>query len=112
MTADHQPRDDPGLSNDNSRMPVPTPYTDQNRDHPDLPLPIEHPDNDNTHDEDNDQAAASRPRHAWQARSRNFWLRYKGMVLVLLAQMFGASMNVMTQVLEIHSSMHPFQVRL
>lgn len=33
------------------------------------------------------------------------------MILVLLAQMFGASMNVMTQVLEIHSSMHPFQVR-
>lgn len=32
------------------------------------------------------------------------------MFLVLLAQMFGASMNVMTQILEIHSSMHPFQV--
>ncbi|KAJ5610760.1 hypothetical protein N7510_007479 [Penicillium lagena] len=110
MAADHQPRDDPGLSNNNSRMPVPTPYSDQDPDHPDLPLPIEQSDNDNTHDEDETKAAASRPRHAWQARSRNFWLRYKGMVLVLLAQMFGASMNVMTQVLEIHSSMHPFQV--
>jgi hypothetical protein len=38
-------------------------------------------------------------------------LRNKGMALVLLAQMFGASMNVMTQILEIHSAMHPFQVR-
>jgi hypothetical protein len=37
-------------------------------------------------------------------------LRNMGMFLVLLAQMFGASMNVMTQILEIHSSMHPFQV--
>lgn len=52
-------------------------------------------------------AAATRPRHAWQV----WWLRNKGMGLVLLAQMFAASMNVMTQVLEIHSAMHPFQVR-
>ncbi|KAJ5772878.1 Drug/metabolite transporter [Penicillium paradoxum] len=51
-------------------------------------------------------AAASRPRHAWQV----WWLRNKGMGLVLLAQMFAASMNVMTQVLEIHSAMHPFQI--
>ncbi|KAJ5951375.1 Drug/metabolite transporter [Penicillium vulpinum] len=51
-------------------------------------------------------AAASRPRHAWQV----WWLRNKGMGLVLLAQAFAASMNVMTQVLEIHSSMHPFQI--
>lgn len=61
--------------------------------------------------EDDDEAiaiaAASRPRHAWQV----WWLRNKGMGLVLLAQAFAASMNVMTQVLEIHSSMHPFQVR-
>ncbi|OQE14317.1 hypothetical protein PENFLA_c039G01642 [Penicillium flavigenum] len=60
--------------------------------------------------EDDDEAiaiaAASRPRHAWQV----WWLRNKGMGLVLLAQAFAASMNVMTQVLEIHSSMHPFQI--
>lgn len=56
-------------------------------------------------------AAASRPRRAWLAKLRVFWLKNKGMFLVLLAQMFGASMNVMTQILEIHSSMHPFQVR-
>lgn len=59
-------------------------------------------------DDDYDTAtAAPRPRHAWQV----LWLRNKGMALVLLAQMFGASMNVMTQILEIHSAMHPFQVR-
>ncbi|KAJ5334337.1 uncharacterized protein MYU51_004977 [Penicillium brevicompactum] len=57
-------------------------------------------------DEYDEAAAASRPRHAWQV----LWLRNKGMALVLLAQMFGASMNVMTQILEIHSAMHPFQV--
>ncbi|CAG8027055.1 unnamed protein product [Penicillium salamii] len=57
-------------------------------------------------DYDDAAAAASRPRRAWQV----LWLRNKGMALVLLAQMFGASMNVMTQILEIHSAMHPFQV--
>ncbi|KAJ5922948.1 hypothetical protein N7516_010651 [Penicillium verrucosum] len=65
------------------------------------PRPIE--------DDEDDEAvaiAASRPRHAWQV----WWLRNKGMGLVLLAQAFAASMNVMTQVLEIHSAMHPFQI--
>jgi hypothetical protein len=57
-------------------------------------------------DYDDAAVAAARPRHAWQV----LWLRNKGMALVLLAQMFGASMNVMTQILEIHSAMHPFQV--
>ncbi|KAJ5684754.1 uncharacterized protein N7477_001099 [Penicillium maclennaniae] len=47
-----------------------------------------------------------RPRSKWAF----FWLRNKGMFLVLMAQMFGASMNVMTKVLEMYSSMHPFQV--
>ncbi|KAJ5369669.1 hypothetical protein N7509_014281 [Penicillium cosmopolitanum] len=55
-------------------------------------------------------AASTRPRTKYAAKARIFWLRNKGMILVLLAQMFGASMNVMTQVLEIHSSMHPFQI--
>lgn len=59
------------------------------------------------YDDSDDFIAATRPRHAWQV----WWLRNKGMILVLLAQMFAASMNVMTQVLEIHSAMHPFQVR-
>ncbi|KAJ6089404.1 hypothetical protein N7467_004620 [Penicillium canescens] len=66
------------------------------------PRPID----DEYDDNDENQAAAGRPRHAWQI----LWLRNKGMALVLLAQMFGASMNVMTQILEIHSAMHPFQV--
>ncbi|CAI7583208.1 unnamed protein product [Penicillium glandicola] len=64
------------------------------------PRPIE------DYDDDVAIAAASRPRHAWQV----WWLRNKGMGLVLLAQAFAASMNVMTQVLEIHSAMHPFQI--
>jgi hypothetical protein len=66
------------------------------------PRPIDEDDSDDA------SVAASRPRHAWQV----LWLRNKGMALVLLAQMFGASMNVMTQILEIHSAMHPFQVSI
>lgn len=95
---------------------------DTNTNHPNSPLPIEpyrddplqeyepEPITANADDEEDALAAASRPRRAWLAKARVFWLRNKGMFLVLLAQMFGASMNVMTQILEIHSSMHPFQV--
>ncbi|KAJ5893834.1 hypothetical protein N7495_005525 [Penicillium taxi] len=62
-------------------------------------------------DESEDAAAAAeRPRQAWKARLRLIWLRNKGMFLVLMAQVFAASMNVMTQVLEIQSGMHPFQI--
>lgn len=61
-------------------------------------------------EEDEYHAESARPRRAWQAKLRVFWLRNKGMFFVLLAQAFGASMNVMTQILEIHSSLHPFQV--
>lgn len=101
---------------------------DPDQNHPDAPLPIIQPYHDDPDseqrpeylvryeprpiDEDEDEVAAemARPRKAWRARLRVFWLRNMGMFLVLLAQMFGASMNVMTQILEIHSSMHPFQV--
>lgn len=42
------------------------------------------------------------------------WLQSKGMLMVILSQFFGASMNVMTQMLEKDGShgkaMHPFQV--
>ncbi|KAJ5936938.1 hypothetical protein N7466_003388 [Penicillium verhagenii] len=91
-------------------------------DHPDAPLPTERYTDDETRslveyepypiedDESDIAAAATRPRHATHAKLRIFWLRNKGMFLVLLAQMFGASMNVMTQLLEINSSMHPFQI--
>lgn len=70
------------------------------------PRPIDDEDEDEDEDADGAGVTASRPRRAWQV----LWLRNKGMALVLLAQMFGASMNVMTQILEIHSAMHPFQV--
>lgn len=47
---------------------------------------------------------------------RTAWLHGKGMLMVILAQFFGASMNVMTQLLEKDGShgmaMHPFQVGL
>lgn len=109
--------------NNTVRNPYPS-----DQDHPDAPLPIEpYRDDESSHlsslieyeprpiDEDengneNVIAESSRPRHAWQAKFRVFWLKNKGVFLVLLAQAFGASMNVMTQVLEINSSLHPFQV--
>ncbi|KAJ5995752.1 hypothetical protein N7481_002729 [Penicillium waksmanii] len=90
--------------------PLPQPYHDD----PDLeslaeyePRPIEEDEEEENADA---LAASTRPRTKYAAKARIFWLRNKGMILVLLAQMFGASMNVMTQVLEIHSSMHPFQI--
>lgn len=115
---------------------IPTRSQHQDRDHdenhPDAPLPLPQPYRDDPDLEslaeyeprpideeaeaeaiaDAATAAESRPRTKYAAKVRIFWLRNKGMVLVLLAQMFGASMNVMTQILEIHSSMHPFQVSL
>lgn len=40
-----------------------------------------------------------------------FWMRNKGMVMVLLSQLFGALMSVTTRLLETSGSgMHPFQV--
>ncbi|KAE8354469.1 hypothetical protein BDV28DRAFT_84039 [Aspergillus coremiiformis] len=46
--------------------------------------------------------------------TRELWLQGKGMILVMLAQFFGASMNVMTQILEIKGrkgeGFHPFQI--
>lgn len=51
----------------------------------------------------------------WRARLWALWLQNKGMVLVMLSQFFGASMNVMTQILEVNGphgpAMDPFQVR-
>lgn len=123
MSQPPPPAQPPPISNNDPRISHP-PGQDQN--HPDAPLPIESYHDDplreseprpisvEAEDEDEEAedalAAATRPRKAWLARLRVFWLRNKGMFLVLLAQMFGASMNVMTQILEIHSSMHPFQV--
>ncbi|KAJ5741900.1 hypothetical protein N7533_011309 [Penicillium manginii] len=87
--------------------PLPQPYHDD----PDLESLAEYEPRPIDEDDETDAAiASSRPRTKTAAKARIFWLQNKGMVLVLLAQMFGASMNVMTQVLEIHSSMHPFQI--
>ena len=133
--ASHPPADSPPeqpLANNEIRIPhlvstlkqISTQEHDQ--EHPDAPLLSAAPNRDEVDgsllaeyepqpiDEEAEDAAAAavRPRSAWQARVRTFWLMNKGMFLVLLAQMFGASMNVMTQILEIHSSMHPFQVRV
>jgi len=50
----------------------------------------------------------------WKTKGQEFWLQSKGMILVLLSQFFGASMNVMAQYLEIDgergAGMDPFQV--
>lgn len=97
----------PHISNDSGSHTQP--------DHPDAPLPVgpyqddlaEYEPRPITADE-YDGYEAVRPRSKWTF----FWLRNKGMFLVLMAQMFGASMNVMTKVLEMYSSMHPFQVSL
>jgi hypothetical protein len=44
------------------------------------------------------------------------WIHSKGMLMVIVSQFFGATMNVMTQVLERDGShgkaMHPFQVSI
>ncbi|KAE8414027.1 hypothetical protein BDV36DRAFT_266738 [Aspergillus pseudocaelatus] len=46
--------------------------------------------------------------------AQELWLQGKGMILVMLAQFFGASMNVMTQILERKGrngeGFHPFQI--
>ncbi|OJJ83352.1 DMT family transporter [Aspergillus glaucus CBS 516.65] len=50
----------------------------------------------------------------WCTKTQDFWLQSKGMILVLLSQFFGASMNVMTQYLEVDgergAGMDPFQI--
>jgi len=58
---------------------------------------------------------ASQPKSKWkQSIVWRAWLQSKGMLMVILSQFFGATMNVMTQVLERDGAhgkaMHPFQV--
>jgi hypothetical protein len=54
------------------------------------------------------------PKRSLRRMIRTAWLHSKGMLMVILAQFFGASMNVMTQLLEKDGThgkaMHPFQV--
>ncbi|KAL2872179.1 DMT family transporter [Aspergillus lucknowensis] len=58
------------------------------------------------------------PAPSWIEKARgsanDFWLQGKGMILVMLSQFFGATMNVMTQVLELEGrdgkGFKPFQI--
>ncbi|EEH36051.1 hypothetical protein PAAG_00374 [Paracoccidioides lutzii Pb01] len=54
------------------------------------------------------------PMQTWRHKLHHSWLMSKGMVLVMLAQFFGASMNVMTRTLQLDGNhgkgMHPFQI--
>lgn len=53
------------------------------------------------------------PRTA-KGRLKAFWIRNKGLALVLIAQIFGTLMNVTTRLLEVEGNngkgMHPFQI--
>ena len=54
------------------------------------------------------------PPKTWRGKLDAFWLRNKGLVLMLFAQVFGVLMNVTTRLLEIEGNngkgLHPFQV--
>ncbi|PYI01719.1 hypothetical protein BO78DRAFT_326863 [Aspergillus sclerotiicarbonarius CBS 121057] len=54
------------------------------------------------------------PKQSWWTTAQDVWLQGKGMILVMCAMFFGASMNVMTQFLEIKGrdgkGFHPFQI--
>jgi hypothetical protein len=63
------------------------------------------------------QRLASRspaPVRGVKGRVNAFWVRNKGLALVLLAQVFGTLMNVTTRILELEGNngkgLHPFQV--
>lgn len=60
------------------------------------------------------RSPAPSPR-TWKETVRLFWASNKGVVLVILAQLFGVMMNVTIRLLEMHGTsgpgMHPFQVR-
>jgi drug/metabolite transporter (DMT)-like permease len=61
-----------------------------------------------------DRDFASAPVRGYRAHARSFWIRNKGMILVLAAMFFGAGMNVGTRLLETpgpHGApMHPYQI--
>ena len=56
------------------------------------------------------------PARGWNAQPTTFWSMNRGLILVVLAQAFGALMSLTTRLLETEgshgASMHPFQVRL
>ncbi len=56
------------------------------------------------------------PVNQWKNLRRDFWMRNRGSVLVVIAMFFGALMSLTTRLLETNDSdgggMHPFQVSL
>lgn len=56
------------------------------------------------------------PVNQWKNLKRDFWMRNRGSVLVVVAMFFGALMSLTTRLLETNDSdgggMHPFQVSL
>lgn len=59
-------------------------------------------------------AARSSTPTTWKGKAVASWARNKGLVLVILSQLFGTMMNVTTRLLEMDGNhgpgMHPFQV--
>ena len=56
------------------------------------------------------RALAHEP-NTWRDFCRNVWVRNQGLFLVLISQLFGALMNVITRLLELEGEgMHPFRV--
>lgn len=88
------------------------------------PAPPEEPSNaakdtpgsSNQSHEDNTSSETSSKPSGWLQRTHQVWLQGKGMLLVLLAQFFGATMNVMARLLERDGphgkGMTPFHVSL
>ena len=54
------------------------------------------------------------PNVSWKAKGLQLWAKNKGLVLVILSQLFGVMMNVTTRLLEMDGKhgpgMHPFQI--
>ena len=51
----------------------------------------------------------------WRGKTQQFWTTNKGLILVMVSQLFGTFMNVTTRLLEIEGNggkgYHPFQVK-
>lgn len=80
-----------------------------------------HPHSNNDTLQASPSSAFGTPRSSRRKQSLRYilskgWMHSKGMLMVIVSQFFGASMNVMTQLLERDGShgkaMHPFQVSM
>lgn len=60
------------------------------------------------------QSPAPRPSRPWKRKCVELWAKNKGLILVIISQLFGVMMNVTTRLLEMDghhgSGLHPFQV--